>query len=253
MANDLEILDQEVDESEESDEEQKNVIITGIRDIDEKLGGGIPLGSLTLIEGHSDAGKSVLSQHLAHGTLTANKTSVVYYSSENSVKSLIRQMDSLALYTIDYFLNDRFRIYPISLHSDMEDTETPFHLLVDHLTRLPEHFQMAIIDSTTSLLAHSDVVPVIDFFSSCKELCDNGLTILLVTHSYAFDEKLLARTKSLCDAHIKLKIEVLSDRLVKVMEVHKVQGAERTSGDVVGFEVEAKRGMRIIPFSKAKV
>jgi DNA-binding response OmpR family regulator len=32
--------------------------------MDDKLGGGIPTGSLTLIEGASSAGKSVLCQHL---------------------------------------------------------------------------------------------------------------------------------------------------------------------------------------------
>jgi len=253
MANDPEMNDLENDELEEDKQEKKGVIATGIRDIDEELGGGIPLGSLTLIEGHSDAGKSVLSQHLAYGTLNENRTSVAYYTTENTVKSLIAQMDSLSLFTMDYFLNDRFRIYPLSLRNDVSDTEKPFHMLVDHLNNLPETFKVAVIDSTTLLLAHSDVVPIIDFFSSCKELCDNGRSILLVTHSYAFDEKILSRTKSLCDAHIKLRIEVLSDRLVKVMEIHKVRGADRTAGDVVGFEVEPNRGMRIIPFSKTKV
>jgi archaellum biogenesis ATPase FlaH len=39
---------------------KRDVIITGVREVDEKLGGGIPIGSLALIEGQSDAGKSVL-------------------------------------------------------------------------------------------------------------------------------------------------------------------------------------------------
>lgn len=236
-----------------NDEEKKDIISTGIRDVDEKLGGGIPVGSLTLIEGHSDAGKSVLSQHLAYGTLSDNQISVVYYTTENTVKSLITQMESLSLHTMDYFLTDRFRIYPLGLRSDVEDMEKPFHLLTEHLSNLPKEFKLVIVDSTTLLLAHSDVVPIIDFFSKCKNLCSEGRTILLVTHSYAFDEEILSRTRSLCDAHIKVKLEVVGDRLVKVMEVHKVRGAERTTGDIVSFEVEPKIGIRIIPFSRAKV
>jgi len=35
------------------------VIGTGVREIDEKIGGGIPLGSMGLIEGQPDSGKSV--------------------------------------------------------------------------------------------------------------------------------------------------------------------------------------------------
>ncbi len=50
-----------------ADEQKKEAILTGVRELDDRLGGGIPWGSLGIIEGHSDAGKSVLSQHLAYG------------------------------------------------------------------------------------------------------------------------------------------------------------------------------------------
>ena len=40
-----------------TESKKKDVILTGVPEVDEKLGGGIPLGSLCLIEGHSDAGK----------------------------------------------------------------------------------------------------------------------------------------------------------------------------------------------------
>lgn len=236
-----------------NDEEKKQIIITGIREVDEKLGGGIPVGSLVLVEGHSDAGKSVLCQHLAYGTLCDNEVSVAYYTTENTVKSLITQMDSLSLFTVDYFLSEKFRIYPLSMGSDIKDAAKPFQGLLEHFSNLPKNFKMAIVDSTTMLLAHSSVVPIIDFFSACKELCDHGSSIILVTHSYAFDEEILIRTRSLCDAHIRLKLEVVGDRLVKVMEVLKVRGADRGTGDIVSFEVEPKSGMRIIPFSRAKV
>ena len=41
------------------------VITTGQADLDAKLGGGIPVGSLTLLDGQSDSGKSVVSQQTA--------------------------------------------------------------------------------------------------------------------------------------------------------------------------------------------
>ena len=112
---------------------------------------------------------------------------------------------------------------------------------------------MIVVDSITLLVAHADPVVNIDFFSACKEFCDEGRTILMVAHSYAFDEVVLSRTRSLCDAHLRLKLEQVGDRLMKIMEVLKVQGADRATGDVVSFEVEPKIGMRIIPMSKAKV
>jgi len=229
------------------------VILTGVREIDEKLGGGIPVGSLGLIEGQSDAGKSVLSQHLVYGALRSPECGVAYYTTENSVRSLIAQMDSLALYTLDHFLCDRMRIYPLSLRSDLKDAKRPLRVLTNDIAELPGHFKLVIIDSITLLMSHSNSVGTVDFFWACKEQCNMGRSVLLVAHSYAFDQETLTRASSLCDAHLSLKLEQVGDKLIKVMEVLKVRGANRPTGEVVSFEIEPKVGMRIIPFSKAKV
>ena len=232
--------------------DKKDVILTGVREVDGKLGGGIPVGSLGLIEGHSDAGKSVLCQHLAHGALNS-RISVAYYTTENTVRSLIAQMDSLSLFTLDYFLTDYFRIYPLTLRADIADTEKPFRFLKRHFAGLPKQFGLILVDSITLIVAHSNPVTIVDFFSACKDLCDMGRSIFLVAHSYAFDEEVLSRTRSLCDAHLKIRLEQMGDRLVKIMEVLKVRGADQRTGDAVGFEVEPKKGMHIIPLSKARV
>ena len=66
--------------------EAGSIISTGSSEIDKKLGGGIPIGSLVLLEGQSDAGKSVVSQHFTHGSLNS-RMSAAYYTTENTVKS----------------------------------------------------------------------------------------------------------------------------------------------------------------------
>ena len=230
-----------------------DVIITGVPEVDEKLGGGIPLGSLCLVEGDSDSGKSVMCQHLAHGTLIAGETSVVYYTTENSVRSLITQMDSLALPVLDYFLADHLRIYPLTFGGKTKGGQKPFYVLTHHFSQLPKDFQLIIVDSITLLIAHSDPVAIIDFFSRCKGLCDEGRTVIVVAHSYAFEEEMLSRTRSLCDARFRLRLEQVGDSMIKLLEVLKVRGAERPTGDVVSFDIEPKLGMRIIPLAKARV
>ena len=232
---------------------KKEVILTGVSEVDEKLGGGIPLGSLCLIEGHSDAGKSVLCQHLTYGTLCSAETSVAYYTTENNVRSLISQMDSLSLHTLDHFLADRLRIYPLTFRGRVQEGNKPFFVLTHHFSNLPEHFKLIIVDSITLLVAHSNPVSIIDFFSRCKGLCDEDRTIILVAHSYAFEEEMLARTRSLCDARFRLRLEQIGDTMVKVLEVLKVRGADHPTGDVVSFDIEPKMGIRIIPLAKARV
>jgi flagellar protein FlaH len=232
---------------------KKETIITAVSEVDDKLGGGIPLGSLCLIEGHSDAGKSVLCQHLANGTLITGEISVAYYTTENNVRSLVSQMESLNMNVLDHFLADRLRIFPLTFKSGMQGGQKPFYVLTHHFTNLPQEFKLIIVDSITLLVAHSNPVAIIDFFSRCKGLCDQGRTIIVVAHSYAFEEDILSRTRSLCDARFRMRLEQVGDSMIKLMEVLKVRGAERPTGDVVSFNIEPRLGMRIIPLAKARV
>ena len=149
---------------------KKEVILTGVAEVDEKLGGGIPLGSLCLIEGHSDAGKSVLCQHLSYGTLSTAEANVAYYTTENSVRSLISQMASLDLHVQDHFLADRFRIFPLTSRNMMQGGKLPFRIIINHFSHLPKNFKLILVDSITLLIAHGDPVATIDFFSGCKSL-----------------------------------------------------------------------------------
>ncbi len=208
------------------------------------------MGSLVLMEGQSDAGKSVVCQHFTHGALTAN-LNMAYYSTENTVKSLLSQMSSLNLDITDYFLCDRMRIYPVITTED-SNTRDAFEAMLDHFDHLPVNTKLVIVDSLTGLLTHGDEPSTIDFFSSCKRMCDNGRTIICVCHSDALDDKMLIRVRSLCDAHLVLRMEQVGDRLVKVMEVAKVRNADQSTGNIISFDVEPGLGMKIIPLSKAK-
>ena len=152
-------------------------ISTGNVEIDKKVGGGIPTSSLTLIEGQSDAGKSVVAQHLTFGALIGG-VGVVYYTAENTVKSLLSQMASLNLDVTDYFLLDRLRIYPIHISAARLSSAAVFGRLVSHFAILPAGFKVIVIDSVTNIITHSQESNVIDFFITCKELCDEGRTII---------------------------------------------------------------------------
>lgn len=233
-------------------EAESRVVSSGNEEMDNKLGGGIPVGALTLIEGVSDAGKSVLCQQLTYGALTQSKLNVAYYTTENTVKSLLVQMNALNLNVTDYFLLDALRIYPLAIPTRNLNSEALFNRIISHIERLPKAIKVVMVDSVTNMVAHTDETGIMDFFTMCKSLCDQDRTIFTVVHSHAFDERMLIRVRSLCDAHLKLRLEEVGHQLVKMMEVSKVRNAERTTGNVVSFEVEPGIGMRIIPISRAK-
>jgi len=239
------------DEEIEEEEPQKTIISTGQSEIDKKLGGGIPVGSLVLIEGESDAGKSVLCQQIISGSLDSG-FKVLLFTAENTVRSLITQMDSLGMDILDYVLMGRFKIFYMQLAELKQNvTEDCLQIILEQ-AKLHKDFDLIIVDSLTPIVAPTNAEQALIYFERCKALCDKGRTIINVTHTYAFDHDFLIRIRSVCDAHLRLLIEKVGDKLVKSLEVSKIRGAAQNTGNILTFDVEPEIGIKIMPISKAK-
>ncbi|MCH8101661.1 MAG: flagellar accessory protein FlaH [Chloroflexi bacterium] len=225
-------------------------ISTGSSEIDAKMGGGIPSGSLTLVEGQSDSGKSVVVQQMIWGSLHDGAT-VSLYTSENTIKSFIRQMGSLSLDILDFMLLRRLKVLEVSTQRSGLEAEQIFDMLLDSM-RADRTSDLIVVDSLTTFVTHTSSNATLAYFESCREICSDGRTVINVANSYAFDNAALARLRSMCDAHLSLRVEEVGDVLVKVLEVAKIRGASKTTGNIITFDVEPNMGMRIIPISKAK-
>jgi flagellar protein FlaH len=223
------------------------VVSTGSYEIDNRMGGGVPLGSLTLIEGNSGAGKSVLTQQMMHGSLQEGYK-LALFTSENSVRSLITQMQSLSLDIVHYLLLGKLRVYPIEV-GHLAD-EAPVALL--EAFRNESDRDMIFVDSLTTAVGRSSLRDILSYFEGCKRLCADGRTILVVLHSHGLSEDLTIRIRSICDAHLRLRTEEIGQKLVKTLEVTKIRGADKKTGNIVSFEVEPGWGMRIIPITKVR-
>jgi len=244
----------EVDEDEDikitSIYGNKSIITSGNGEVDKKMGGGIPAGSLTLIEGGNGTGKSVLTQQLLWGGLQQGFTYALY-TTENTIKSLLKQMSSLSLDVDDYFVLGKLKIYPIHIDGVEWAGNIPFldYIAADIKSKPNE---VILVDSLTVFVSDSSEHQVINFFAACKNICDSGKTVFATAHTYAFGEELLTRVRSICDAHLALRKEEVGERLVKTLEVSKIRGAKKVTGNVIAFEIEPGFGLRIIPVSKAK-
>ena len=226
------------------------VISTGSVEIDKKLGGGIPLGSMTLIEGESNSGKSVLSQQLIWGSLSDGFRAVLY-TTENTLKSFIRQMASLGLEVSDFLLLGKLKIFPIAVSRSNLTPSQVFEILLSDLER--RELDMVVVDSLSTFITHTSIEETMNYFENCKQLCDRGMSVFNVVNSYAFGEAGLGRARSISDAHLRLRTEQVGEVIVKVLEVAKVRGAEMSTGNIVSFDVEPMLGMKIIPVSKVSV
>lgn len=223
-----------------------------LKPLEQKLGGGIPLGSLTLIEGAAAVGKSVVCQHLTYGALV-DRHCTAYFTSEHTAGSLGKQMGSIGLGISKYLRDDQLCIYPVQEPTPGEDTGPLIGELARHIERLPVKYEFIVVDAITNLAAYSQEQLIVRFFSSCKRLCSKGRTIVVVAHSHAFAENMFSRVSALSDSHLKLRTGKVRDKVIRILELIKVDNVELNSNNTITFDVESKTGIRITQLSQAKV
>ncbi len=242
--------DDEMSEEEEPEEAIPRVIALGVMDMDKKLGGGLSLNTVTLVEGDPEAGKSVVVQQLMYGALKEGLRAGVFLS-ECTARELMDSMETLGMPVMDYYLVGRLSLFQSNLRVDQERAEQMTRNLLKFVEK-GDKYDLLIVDSITPLLFQFDARFVLSFLATCKELAELGRTIIVTLHSYAINESLRLRAGSIVDAHLKLSIEELGGQVVRTLEVSKIRGATKTVGNSVSFSVATGLGLKSIPISKTK-
>jgi archaeal flagellar protein FlaH len=226
-------------------------VSTGLVEIDQRLGGCIPWGSLALIEGKHRAGKTVLCQHLTHSALHApglSQSSVAYYTSDTGPPSLLSQMAAVGLDVMDHFLLDRLRIFPLELTPVYPAADDLLEVLLEHLAALPSQFRLVAVDSLTPFLPRCSRSAILNFIVECRQLCSQGRTLVLTLDSRPLIEAVSAQVYPWCDIHLKLQMEaVMVEQVVKSLRILKTGGV--TTGATpprVHFNVHPGRGMQVL-------
>lgn len=233
---------------------------TGIKDIAEALGGGIRENTLVLVEGETRTGKSVLTQHIAYGVLRSKESAVAFYSSDNNSDALQTQMESMSLDIKKDLVTDRFRVFKMGSRNVLRDAMKSLQLIINHIVALPERFHLVIVDSPSVFMTQLSPTVKVDFLQTCKELCERGRTIVLVLDTHVFESKALVRAYALSDYYLRLRSQdmvlgagQIDTRLIKVLEVTKLGGAERWGQEGIKFEIKPRVGIQILPFVQIKV
>ncbi|MDR2855582.1 MAG: AAA family ATPase [Methanomicrobiales archaeon] len=234
-------------------EEERKVLTTGNVEIDKKLGNGLPLGSLILIEGQNDTGKSVLAQQLIWGSMH-NNLRVDLFSTELTAKGFLTQMEAMSLDISDFFAWGYIRLFPCQLAA-FKLTPEAMNDILEHIIHHAKFSDadVIIIDSLTVFAEHTSPDAVLNFLAAAKNICEHGKTMVLTMHGYAFGDETLTRIRSICDTHLFMMRKLMGDTYIMVLEVAKVSGAQKTTGNCVNFEVHPGYGVKIIPVSSARV
>jgi len=231
--------------------------------VNPSLGGGLPEGSIVLLEGQHGAGKSVITQRFCYG-LCETGTTVTYVSAELTAGGLIKQMGSMEYDVVDHLLREQM----LFLHADVDTKDTingddaevtEGRELLTQLMRAEVMWRSDVIifDGFDSILLHDphyeaiserddadDIMQnLITFF---RQIVGQGKTVVLTANPDSLPKNALRPLRDVSDVYLSLEMEAIGNEVRRKMVVKKFAGMGNQVDDNIGFAVQSGRGLTIV-------
>jgi len=229
--------------------------------LNKELGGGIPPGSIVLVEGDYGAGKSAMSQRFAYG-LCQEDHSVTMLSTELTVGSFLDQMHSLDYGMVEHLLDEDI----LFLHADIgegnkltgggDDSERK-----DLLKRLMEaevmwESDVVIIDTFDAILRNDpkfealvrqneERQAALEIISYFRDVISQGKVIMLTVDPSTLDEEAIGPFRAIADVFLELQMVEVGNDVRRQINVLRFAGMGEQVGDTVGFSVRSGTGIVI--------
>lgn len=226
--------------------------------VNSKLGGGIPMGSIVLVQGEYGGGKSAMAQRFCYG-LCESGYSVTFLSTELSTRKFLDQMHSLSYDVSEYLLGEQL----LFLHADFDSTglTAPESGNRNYLERLMAAKTMwepnvIIIDTFDSILRNDSnfealvrnddgrqtALEIISFF---RNIIEKGKSIVLTVDHTTLDEETLSPFRAVADVLLELEMIEVANDVRRQMNVKRFAGMGNQVGNVIGFGVQSDVGIVI--------
>jgi flagellar protein FlaH len=229
--------------------------------LDKELGGGMPPGSIVLVEGDYGAGKSAISQRFTYGLCEEGHT-VTMLSTELTVGSFLEQMNSLDYDMVDHMLDENI----LFLHADIGDSKSTFseeedEERMDLLKRLMEaeimwESDVVIIDTFDAILRNDPkfealvreneerqaALEIISFF---RDIISRGKVIVLTVDPTTLDEEAIGPFRSIADVYLELEMVEVGNDVRRQISVLRFAGMGEQVGDTIGYSVRSGTGIVI--------
>ncbi|WP_297070832.1 ATPase domain-containing protein [Thermococcus sp.] len=202
-----------------------------------RLGGGIPAGSIVLIEGDRGTGKSILCQRLLYGFLK-NEYSVTYISSQYTTPEFINQMESLSYDIIRELIKRRLQfvsLYPLLVNVSER------RKFLSRLVSEPRIWKtdVVIIDTISSLLPKELEESEIKSLSShLKRLSSIGKVVILTVNPDEINKGVLGVLEEISSVLIRLSVKTFGGDLKNSATVVKYNNAQGVFQKIIPFRVE---------------
>ena len=243
----------------------RNLYSLGLEDHDRlnyELGGGIPRGSIVLIEGDYGAGKSALSQRFSYG-LCKEGYKVTLLSTELTVRGFIDQMYSLSYNVEEQLLNEDLMF----LHADIDtgnalsrepETEGQRKELLNRLMNAETMWNAdaVIIDTFDAILRNDPMfealvrqneerqaaLEIISFF---RDIVSQGQIVVLTVDPSTVDEEAIGPFRAIADVYLEIQMIEVGNDVRRNIAVKRFAGMGEQVGDSIGFSVRSDAGIVI--------
>ncbi|MFB6105674.1 MAG: ATPase domain-containing protein [Halobacteriaceae archaeon] len=240
----------------------RDLLSLGLDDRDrlnKELGGGIPPGSIVLLEGEYGAGKSVLSQRFTYGLYTEGYTTT-YLSTEFTVGGFIQQMHSLDYDVVEPLLGEEL----LFLHADLDsggafsEEEGTRKELLNRLMDADVMWQPEVvaIDTFDAILRNDPTfeslvrqneerqaaLEIISFF---REVISDGSVIVLTVDPTTVEEEAIGPFRSIADVYLELQMIEVGNDVRRNISVKRFAGMGEQVGDTIGYSVRSGAGVVI--------
>lgn len=241
----------------------RNIRSLGLEEHDrlnKELGGGIPRGSIVLMEGDYGAGKSAISQRMSYG-FCEEETTVSVLSTELTVTGFLDQMNSMSYDVVEHLLDERL----LFLHADLDtggvlsgDSDDS---RMDLLNRLMEAKTMwtadvIVVDTFDAILRNDPTfealirkneerqaaLEIIGFF---RDMISEGKIIVLTVDPSTVDGDAIGPFRAIADVFIELEMVEVGNDVRRQISVKRFAGMGEQVGDTIGFSVRSGTGIVI--------
>ncbi len=229
-------------------------VSTGNEELDARIGGGIPVSTLLLLEGPHGSGKSVLALHIAYGALRVG-LKVTYMTTEETVKGLLSQASRIGLDIDSFYMRGQLKIYPLYIEGvkwDKGSASRLLPLMAEYIKNTLKFWDVMVIDSFSVIASYASLTSTLNFVTKLKMIASRDKLLVLTVHSEALNENIMLRLRSICDGIIKLKYGEIGGVPVRIMEVVKLKRALGPVELVIAFDVDPSFGIKILPIALAR-
>jgi len=232
---------------------RRGSVPSGNEELDSRLGGGIPIPCLLLIEGGHGSGKSVLIQQFVYGALRAGFR-VHLVTTEATARTYVLQSKRVSLDVSHYFIRGQLKVFPLHVEGVKWGRRVASRLLpiLDRFIRATtDEWDVFAVDSLSPLFLYASTSAVLQFIASLRSVTSRDRVVIASVHPKTVKEDVLSYLRMVSDGYIQLDQGEIGGRLVKVMRVAKLRGALGPVDSVIVFDVDPAFGIKVLPIAVA--